>query len=53
MADVVRERKAVEGGARVRVVDRRLFAEKIRRDDEPVAAGGARLGEPVEPLMDR
>ena len=53
VADVVREREAIEGRARVRVVDRRLFAEKIGRDDKPVAAGGARLGEPVEPLMDR
>ena len=53
MADVVREREAVEGRARVRVVDRRLFAEEIGRDDKPVAAGGARLGQPVEPLMDR
>ncbi len=34
-------------------VDRRLLAEKIGRDDQPVAAGGARIGEPVEPLMDR
>ncbi len=49
MADVVREREAVEGRARARVVDRRLLAEKVWRDDEAVAAGGARLGEPVEP----
>ena len=35
------------------IVDRRLFAEEIGRDDKPLAAGGARLGEPVEPLMDR
>ena len=53
MADVVGKREAVECGARARVVDRRLFAEKVGRDDEPVAAGGARLGEAVEPLMDR
>ena len=53
VADVVREREAIKGRARVGVVDRRLFAEKIGRDDEPLAAGGPRLGEPVEPLMDR
>ena len=53
VTDVVREREAIERRARVRVVDRRLFAEKIGRDDKPVAAGGPRLGEPVEPLMDR
>ena len=53
MADVVRKRKAIEGRARVRIVDRRLFAKKIRRDDKPLAAGGPRLGQPVQPLMDR
>ena len=53
MADVVRQREAIEGGARIRVVDRRLFTEKIRRDDKPLAAGGPSLCEPVEPLMDR
>ena len=53
MADVVRERQAIEGRARARIVDRRLLAEKIWRDDKAVAAGGARLGKPVEPLMDR
>ena len=53
MADVVREREPVECRARAGIVDRRLFAEKIGRDDEPVAAGGSRIGEPVEPLMDR
>ena len=53
MADVVRKREAIECRARARVLDRRLFAEEIGRDDEPVAAGGARLGETVEPLMDR
>ena len=53
VADVVREREPVECRARAGIVDRRLFTEKIGRDDEPVAAGGARIGEPVEPLMDR
>ena len=53
MADVMRERQAVKCRARIGVVNRRLFAEKIGRDDEPVAAGGTRLGETVEPLMDR
>ena len=53
VADVVREREAVKRRARVRVVDRGLFAEEIGRDDKPVAASGARLGEPIEPLMDR
>ncbi len=53
VADIVRQREPVDGRARVRVVDRRLFAEKIGRDDEPVAAGGARLREPVQPLMER
>ena len=49
MADVVRKREAVEGRARVGVVDRRLLAEKIGQDDKPVAAGRPRVGEPVEP----
>ena len=53
MADVVREREPIECRARAGVVDRRFFAEKIGRDDQPVAAGGSRVGEPVEPLMDR
>ncbi len=53
MADVVRKRKAIEGRAGVRIVDRRLFAKEIGRDDKSLAAGRARLGEPVEPLMDR
>src|ERR1700677_2296524 len=51
--DVVRECKAVKSRARVCVVDRCLFTEKIRRDDESVTAGGPRRGELVEPLVDR
>jgi hypothetical protein len=53
MPHVMRERQPVESRARAGIVDRRLLAEKVRRNDQSVAAGRACLSEAVEPLMNR